>query len=250
MKPPISNPRRNVAAALLAGCGLCFSLTAWAAEPIRLLVITGGHDFQTNEFFQMFTDNREVTARSVIHPDAHAWLRPDKARDYDVIVLYDMWQDIGDQAKTDLRDRVREGKGLVALHHSLASYQQWPEYARLIGGTYHLAPWTSGGKEQPASTYLHDVDFKVRIAKPDHPVVAGLADFDIHDETYGGFEVKPDSVPLLKTEERTSGPVIAWCRTEGASRIVYIQLGHDRQAFENPNYRRLLGNAIRWAARS
>ncbi len=56
----------------------------------------------------------------------------------DVLVLYDMWQPITDEAKSDFVARLKEGKGLVALHHCLASYQQWPEYAKIIGGQYHL----------------------------------------------------------------------------------------------------------------
>lgn len=34
--------------------------------------------------------------------------------------------------------RAQEGKGLVALHHCLASFQDWDEYPKIIGGRYHL----------------------------------------------------------------------------------------------------------------
>jgi len=40
-----------------------------------------------------------------------------------------------------------------------------------------------------------------------------------------------------------------WTRTEGKSRVVFLQLGHDRQAFDNPNFRDLVARSIRWAAR-
>jgi type 1 glutamine amidotransferase len=30
---------------------------------------------------------------------------------------------------------------------------------------------------------------------------------------------------------------------------VYLQLGHDHWAYENPNYRELVARAIRWVAR-
>jgi type 1 glutamine amidotransferase len=36
-------------------------------------------------------------------------------------------------------------------------------------------------------------------------------------------------------------------KTAENSPIVYIQLGHDRQAWENPSFRTLLDNAIKWA---
>ncbi|MEK7684904.1 MAG: ThuA domain-containing protein [Verrucomicrobiota bacterium] len=220
-----------------------------AAEKTRVLVVTGGHGFETNQFFKMFQDNPDITFQAAEHPKAHAWLKTEAARQWDVLVLYDMWQPITDEAKSDFVARLKEGKGLVALHHCLASHQKWPEYAKIIGGQYHLEKWVQDGAEKPGSTYLHDVKFKVKVADPTHPVTRGLQDFDIQDETYGGFEVKPESHALLTTEEKTSSPTIAWAKTYEAARVVYVELGHDHFAFENPNYRRLVAQAIRWTAK-
>jgi uncharacterized protein len=219
-----------------------------ADGPIRVLLMVGGHDYQTNEFHRLFEANPEVTFRVVEHPAAHEWLGAERSDGYDVIVLYDMWQPITEQAKADFVARLGEGKGLVALHHSLASYQAWDEYREIIGGRYHLKPRRVNDVEMPGSTYRHDVRFRVKILDRDHPITKGLEDFDIHDETYGGFEVMPDARPLLGTDEPTSGPVIGWWRRHGRARVVYIQLGHDRQAYENPNYERLVARAIRWVA--
>jgi uncharacterized protein len=220
-----------------------------AAEPIRVLLLVGGHDYQTNQFHQLFEANPEVTLRVVEHPNAHRWLRPDRADAYDVIALYDMWQPITEEAKADFIARLNEGKGLVALHHALASYQAWDDYRAIVGGRYHLKPRLVNELEVPASTYRHDVQFRVNVLDRTHPVTRGLEDFEIHDETYGGFEVLPDVHPLLGTTEPTSGPVIAWQQVYAGARVVYIQLGHDRLAYENPNYARLLAQAIRWSAR-
>lgn len=112
-----------------------------------------------------------------------------------------------------------------------------------------MKEWTGNGVKKPGSTSLHDVDFKVHIADPNHPVTAGLQDLQIHDETYGGFEVRPESHVLLPTEEPTSGKNIAWTTSYGAARVVYLQLGHDQHAFGNPNFRRLVSQAIRWTAK-
>ncbi|HNU99585.1 MAG TPA: ThuA domain-containing protein [Verrucomicrobiota bacterium] len=42
---------------------------------------------------------------------------------------------------------------------------------------------------------------------------------------------------------------MAWAKTYEAARVVYIQLGHDHLAYENPSFRRLVANAIRWVAK-
>lgn len=216
---------------------------------IRVLVVTGGHGFEKPQFFQMFKDNPDITYEAVEHPNAHAKWRPEAAKSYDVIALYDMWQPVTDEAKADLLALLQAGKGLVVLHHAIASYQDWPEYANIIGAKYYLAKTVVDGVEKPRSAYKHDVDFKVGIAPGGHPVTAGLKDFEIHDETYKWFDVATSVTPLLTTTEPESGPVIGWAKTYAASRVVYLQLGHDHFAYENPAYRRLLRQAIRWTAR-
>jgi uncharacterized protein len=216
---------------------------------IRVLLVHGGHDFETNQFLQVFRENPQLSLTVVQHPAAQAWFRPERARDYDVLVFYDMWQTISEEAKSDLVSLVKGGKPLVALHHCLGSFQQWDEYANLIGGRYHLEKWSDHGVEKPGSTYRHDVDFKVHVADSSHPITRGVTDFAIHDETYGGFEVKPDSHVLLTTDEPSNGHDLAWCKSYGAARVVYLQLGHDHQAYDNPSYRRLLAQAIRWAVK-
>jgi type 1 glutamine amidotransferase len=42
--------------------------------------------------------------------------------------------------------------------------------------------------------------------------------------------------------------MVGWAKTNGLSRWVYIQGGHDRHAWEHPAYRQLLEQAIRWVA--
>ena len=250
MKPRLLHSTWAVVA--LAGLTCLLARANDAAEApaakLRLLIVQGGHDFETNQFLRLFQDNPAVTFKVVQQPDSAAWLKPDRAAQYDVLVLYDMWQSISEEAKTDFCSLLQKGKGLVALHHSLGSYQKWDDYARIIGGRYHLEKRTENGSDRAASTYKHDVDFTVRVADPNHPVTRGLKDFPIHDETYGGVEVKPASHVLLTTDEPTSTPSVAWTSQYGAARIVCIQLGHDHQAYENPNYRRLVAQAIGWVA--
>jgi len=68
-----------------------------------------------------------------------------------------------------------------------------------------------------------------------------------------GFEEKaflkvfqPDVIPLLSTTYPKSGKPLAWTRNQGKSRIVYLQLGHDHSAYENPRYRELVARAIQY----
>jgi len=61
--------------------------------------------------------------------------------------------------------------------------------------------------------------------------------------------VLPDMHPLLRTSHPLSSKTIAWWHPYGKSRIVFIQLGHDHWAYENPAYRKLVKQAIVWVSR-
>jgi hypothetical protein len=230
-------------------------IITWTPTPeasrgkIRLLVVTGTHPFEHDPFFKIFEDNPDVTFRAVEHPNAQALLRPEAATNYDVLVLYDYYQEISDEARADFVARLKEGKGLVVLHHAIADYQQWPEYAKIIGARYYLQKTVVNGVEKPRSAYKHGMHFKVHVADPKHPVTRGLKDYDFTDEVYKWFDVAEDVHPLLTTDEPESNRVIAWAKTYEAARVVYIQSGHDHTAYDDPNYRQLVAQAIRWTAR-
>ena len=245
-------------ALLLCGlaAGFLVAFGGFGAEPakdssgkIRVLVVTGGHDFEHDALFKLFSENPEITFEAAEHPKAHPLLRPESAGEYDVLVAYDMHQEISEQAKADLLAWLQAGKGFVVVHHAIASYQKWPEYAKIIGARYYLEKTNVDGVEKARSVYKHGMHFKVHVVDPSHPVTRGVSDFEIHDETYNLFDVANDVHPLLTTEEPESNKVIGWAKNYGKARVVYLQSGHDHFAYENPNYQQILRQAIRWAAK-
>ena len=217
------------------------------ANPIRILVITGGHDYKVEEFNQMLASLSDNIIYQIAElPSAYEMFLPENRSKYDVLVFYHMWQTITEEQATVLADCIRQGKPLVVLHHSICAFDDWPEYINIIGGKYFHKPTTVKGKEYPACSYVHDLHFKVRIVNPENPVTKGLTDFEIFDETYKGFYVEEGTTPLLTTDEPTSTPVIGWSKMYGKSRVVTLQSGHDAPTFENPDYRKLLRQAIEW----
>ena len=74
---------------------------ASAAEKTRVLIVTGGHGFEKEQFFQVFKDNPEITYEAVEHPSAQARFATDESAKYDVVLLYDMYQKLTDEVKTN-----------------------------------------------------------------------------------------------------------------------------------------------------
>ena len=157
-----------------------------------------------------------------------------------------MWQEITDEQKGVFAHCINQGKPLVALHHSICAYDNWPEYFNIIGGSTFDSPTTVQGIQYPACSDIHDVNFNVKVVNKKNPVTKGISDFDIFDETYKGYYVEDGVVPLLTTENPDSNPVIGWSKIYGKARVVTLQSGHDPPTFENPNYRKLLKQSIEW----
>ena len=226
---------------------LSCSFSKNTAETVRVLLITGGHDFDEQPFYTFMKSLQGITVFEVKHPDALAMFRPENRESYDVVLLYDMPEIISEQEKRDFMDCLKAGKGLVVWHHAYCSYQSWPEYQDIIGGRYHQEAWTDDkGVSHLASTFKHDVWLRVKVADTEHPITKGISDFDILDETYANGYVDSDVHVLLTTDEPSSTPSVAWTNYYGNSKVVTILLGHDHYAWENPGFVKLLRQAILW----
>jgi hypothetical protein len=151
----------------------------------------------------------------------------------------------------------------------------WPEYGEIIGGRFFYMPASLRGEPVLDSGYRHDVKHTVQVVDSTHPISVDIdATFSLTDELYL-CEVFEDSVtPLLRSDypfERAQfysahhavtgkmfcnddwphpdgSNVIGWTKRYSNSHIAYLQPGDGPETFASETYRRLLENAIRWAA--
>ncbi len=219
-------------------------LPAKPEKKIKAVVVTGGHSFEEKPFFSLFEGYDDIAYVRADQKDHSEILEDISGWDYDVIVLFNMTQNISPKRQENFVKLLNRGVGVLALHHSMGSFQQWDEYAKIIGGKYYLKPTA----ENPASTYKHDVDFRVHIADNKHPITRGVADFTTHDETYKNCGFQKDNRVLLTTDDPTSDKQIGWVRNYGKAKVCCIQVGHGPSVYAEPNYRRLIAQAIRWCA--
>jgi type 1 glutamine amidotransferase len=210
------------------------------ADALPVLLVTGGHDHDVS-FYSVLDGHDDLAVTVNPHPDAFRG----KLGRFRVVVLYDMVADIEPERRANLQAFVEDGGGIVGLHHTVAGYTRWRWWSEeVMGGRYRQ----EAEDGHPASSYLHDVDLLVR-PRRDHPITRGLAPFRIHDETYKGLWISPRAEVLLETDDPTSDGPVAWTFPHPKARIVYVQLGHGREAHMNPVYRSLVRNAVLWAGR-
>jgi type 1 glutamine amidotransferase len=142
-----------------------------------------------------------------------------------------------------LAELVASGRGYVAIHG-----------ANIMGWSgEHIDPADRPLFDLLGNRYLshgpghHEGTQVVRIVH-EHPVTAGVADFELFDEFYE-FEFADDDVLVLAERTRADGvriPVL-YVREVGLGRVVYLALGHDARAWGNPGFRQLVRQAIQWA---
>jgi hypothetical protein len=209
-------------------------------DTLRLLVVTGGHDYPTS-FYTVFDRPEWRWTHALSNEEAFA---KEIVSRFDALVLYDMSKDLSATGRKNLRAFAESGKGILVLHHAIVSYQGWPWWEELVGGRYLL----EGDGEWKPSTYRHDVELFVKPVGS-HPVVDPIGPLQLVDETYKGMRISPKVTPLLEIDHPDGDRYVAWVSPYGPSRVVYVQLGHGEEAHRSAAYRDLIRSAILWSAK-
>ena len=207
----------------------------------RVLLITGGHSYDTSEFFTLFESFDEYHIDTLSQPAANLFIGSGKAEKYDILVFYDYWQQISEAEKEAYLELTKQGKGFLFLHHSLVSYLSWEDFSKIRGGKYP--------KSNPPDTindgrYRHDIDIQIQIQDTTHFITKGMNDFTIHDEGYSNVIFFEGITPLLKTNHPDCAENFAWTNQYNNSKVVYLMGGHDKQAYVNESYQDLIKNSL------
>ncbi len=175
---------------------------------------------------------------------------------------------------------LERGTGLVLLNHATVSWPHWALWRRITRSPFMLRDGMLDGTPTPGSGYRGghgphpNATFRL-VPEGRHPVLEGIeSGFEIADELYLKTRRFESSVtpllradyefvesnfsppPLAPAEEqaRWSHPpgsnLLVWANAAGNSPIVVSEVGDGPVAFGNPDYRRLLHNALRWTASS
>jgi len=224
---------------------LMFSCGQEKLSKPHVLLITGGHNFDTVEFFRLFETFAGFEIDTLSQPAANQLIGSGEAERYDIFVFYDYWQTISDEEKEGYLQLTKQGKGFLFLHHSLVSYLAWEEFSKIRGGKYPISippDSINDGK------YMHDIDLLIKIQDTGHSITADMKDFWIHDEGYSNTQVHDGVTPLLKTSHPNCAELFAWTNRYNNSKIVYLMGGHDKLAYENENYQTLVRNSMTYLA--
>lgn len=255
-------------------------------SPLRVLLSTKGHPFERDPFFEVFESFQGIAHTAVEQPATQQFLSPSAAGAWDALCFYDMpgidfssqppgLIDPTERMKSDFLDLLRQGKGMVFLHHALAGWPTWEAYGEIVGGRFFYLPSVCRGESVLDSGYRHDVEHTIQVLQTDHPVTFEVdPSFTISDELYLA-EIFDDSIiPLLSSNYHfenqnfysahhavtgsmfcnddwphpDGSTIIGWIKHYENSPIVYLQPGDGPSTYRDENFRKLLENALRWVA--
>jgi type 1 glutamine amidotransferase len=218
-------------------------------ERIRTLLITGD-DVKSHPWKEMAEATRDILAGSgkfdvTVVEDMGILSRKDELARFDLMVFmrYNTQKEAGEpsaEAKANLLEFVRGGKGFVPCHLASASFNGWEEWNKLCGR--HWVMKVSG--HGPRSV------FKVRIADRQHPVTRGADDFQQDDELYAKLQGDEPIHVLAEAASEWSGRTepLLFTREYGKGRVFHNAFGHDGKACRNPPAARLMIRGCEWAA--
>jgi type 1 glutamine amidotransferase len=254
-----SNPLSSLPVAALALLVTAAGAALFAAEqpaaspastnqPARVLLVTGmdypGHLWRQTAPVLAEALRKDTRLEVFTVEDPH-FLDSAALGRYDVAVLhFENWQQPppGLNARENLRRFVQGGKGVVLLHFACGAWhEEWPGFVEIAGRVW-------GGP----NVRQHDPygAFRVEIAKPDHPLVRGMADFDTQDELYTCLTGDVPIEVLARAKSKVDGKYypMAFISNCGKGRSFHCTLGHDTRALSVPSVQELLRRGCAWAA--
>lgn len=175
---------------------------------------------------------------------------PKSLEGYDAVILLSSTTDPEDPASEwltgaraeALREFVRKGGGIVAIHAASDSHYFSPWYGALIGGQF---------ERHPAGTPKG----RLTVVDADHPATRTLPpSHERADEWYRIRNLDPKARLLLTLGPASIGEAgapwpMSWVRTEGRGRVFYTALGHTSESYADPYFLDHVRGGFVWAVR-
>jgi type 1 glutamine amidotransferase len=223
--------------------------TGAAEKPakIKVLLITGD-DVGVHPWREMSETTREILVKTgkfdvKVCEDPYILESETALKAYDVIVFTIFSrrvQMLPENAQQNLLNFVKDGKGFFVQHLASASFPKWEEFGKLCGRKWVMG--TSG--HSPRSV------FKAKVINKQHPITAGLDDFEIDDELYSKLQGTGEINVLVEGDSDFSKKAepLVFTLNYGKGRVVHNAFGHDRKALMTPNVQKIIARGVEWAA--
>ncbi len=239
-------------------------MTTTELDPDRTrtaLVVRGGWDghqpVEATELFLPFLRDHGFEVRVEESPKVYA--EGDVMATVDLVVQCMTMSSIERDELAGLTRAVEAGTGLAGWHGGIAdSYRNSSDYLHLVGGQFACHPGKHPDERtgEQSDNYL---PYRVQMlpAAADHPITAGIGDFDLVTEQY--WVLSDDYVDVLATTTQAVRPwdpwtrpvtsPAVWTRQWGRGKIFVATPGHRVEVLQVTQVRTLIERGLLWASR-
>lgn len=227
----------------------------------RALVVRGGWDgHQPVEATELFIPHlREHGFEVRVEESPAVYADADAMAGIDLVLQCMTMSTIEKDEFWGLRAAVEAGTGFAGWHGGIAdSYRNTSDYLHLVGGQFACHPGVAPG-ERTGEQSDNYVPYRVEMAAAaaDHPITAGIGDFDLVTEQY--WVLADDYVDVLATTTQqvrpwdpwhrpVTSPAI-WTRRWGRGRIFVSTPGHRVEVLQVPEVNTIIKRGLLWASR-
>lgn len=223
------------------------------------LIVRGGWDghqpVEATDLFLPFLAEQGYAVR--IEDSSAIYADTEYLSTVDLIVQCNTMTTITPEEFRGLRGAIEAGTGMAGWHGGIAdSYRNTSDYLHLIGGQFACHPGKHPDEltgEQPDNY----VPYTVAVTDPEHPIMAGITDFELVTEQY--WVLTDDYINVLATTTQAVRPwdpwdrpvtsPAVWTRNWGAGRIFVSTPGHRVEILEDPSVRTIIERGLLWASR-
>lgn len=213
------------------------------------VIIVNDNLYHSDQLLTSFADTLQRDhnlAVTFVHGDPrHGYQGIEALRTADVAMLFARRQPLSAAQQEEIEKYLAAGKPLVAIRtasHAFsvksdlpAGLKNWDEFDKtILGGSYR--GHGNGGSE-------------ILGGNTSNPLLAKVGGFPWKSKSdlYNVKPVASDATVLISGRDASGAEEpVAWTRTVGKSKVFYTSLGHEED-FKNPDFRKLLGNAVSWA---
>jgi type 1 glutamine amidotransferase len=212
-------------------------------KPLSVCLVSGSLEYKSNESlaeFQKYLESHynAKCSRAFIEGEDESRLPGlENLEHCDVMLLFTRRLKLSGDDLRRIQEYCLAGKPVVGVRTASHAIQSWLELDKLVlGGNYR-------------GHYSNDLATDVTLvenAKGD-PLLEGVKPFRSAGSLYKNQGLADDCRVLMTGTSPEATEPITWTRTFKGGRVFYTSLGH-AQDFQEQSFRRLLVNALFWAA--
>ena len=211
--------------------------------PLKVCFVSGSFEYDSHTSLAVFKDYLEQSYNADC-----TLLKTDEWEDFpglealdecDVALFFTRRLRIDGEQLARVKRYCTSGRPVVAVRTASHGFQNWLAFDKLVlGGNYQ-------GHFGDGPTMKAEI---VRGAKS-HPVLDGVGPIMSRHSLYKTAPLAEDAQVLMagSTPKSKGSQPVTWTRVYKGGRVVYTSLG-GQQDFENATFRRMLANALFWAA--